>query len=112
MSDKSITPQETLPNLVRDIIFHYIKHYYEKWLHEHNKNKMTDNDINEFINEYYNLKQSDLRKYVRATLKQNLGANYNQMAVENILMEINKDPEFAKTRIHMEIEDYQNKKLV
>ena len=104
------TKRETLPNLVRDVIFHYIKHYYEKWLADTGKSMMSDNDITVFVEKYYNEKQKDLRKYVRSTLKKNLGVKYNQLAVENILLEITQDPEFAKTRIRMEIEDYQLKK--
>lgn len=100
---------ETLPNLMRDIIFHYIKYYYEKWLKDNDRKQMTQDEIVAFIEEYYNEKQKDMRKYIRTTLKQNLGAQYNKMAVENIFLEITQDPEFAKTRIRLEIEDYQAK---
>lgn len=111
MSDNSSSPQqETLPNLIRDSIFYYIKYYYEMWLEDTGKQKMSDDDITAFIEKYYNEKQKDLRKYVRATLKKNLGTKYNQLAVENIFLQITQDPEFAKTRIRMEIEDYQIKK--
>lgn len=102
--------RETLPNLVRDVIFHYIKHYYEKWLNDTGNSVMSADDITAFVEKYYNEKQKDLRKYVRSTLKKNLGVKYNQLAVENILLEITQDPEFAKTRIRVEIEDYQLKK--
>lgn len=108
-STTSNKQHETLPNLIRDIIFHYIKHYYEKWLQDSGKSKMTSDDITAFINKYYHEKDKDLRKYVRATLKSNLKESYNQLAVENIFLQITQDPEFAKTRIRMEIEDYQSK---
>jgi len=104
-----VKEHETLPNLIRDIIFHYIKYYYEKWLKDNDKKQMTSDEIVRFIEVYYNEKQKDMRKYIRKTLKENLGAQYNQMAVENIFLEITQDPEFAKTRIRVEIEDYQDK---
>ena len=36
----------TLPNMVKDIVFFYIKHYYDKYLKEKKIIKMSDEQIN------------------------------------------------------------------
>jgi hypothetical protein len=102
---------KTLPNLIKDIIFFYVKHYYDKYLTQHNISKMSNDDIDEFIRQYYTDKEKELREYVRNTLKKNQGSGYNSIAVENILLEISNDPTMAKERIKIEIQDFQaNKK--
>ena len=101
MADKS------LPNLIKDIVHFYVKHYYDKYLAENGITTMANSDIDTFIQRYYIEKETDLRKYIRDTLKKNQGAAYNQIAVENILLEMSNDPELAKSRIKLEIQDYQ-----
>jgi hypothetical protein len=102
---------KTLPNLIKDIIFFYVKHYYDKYLTQNNISRMSNDDIDEFIRQYYTDKEKELREYVRNTLKKNQGAAYNSIAVENILLEISNDPSMAKERIKIEIQDFQaNKK--
>jgi len=98
---------KTLPNLVREVVFFYVKHYYDKYLTKNNIAKMDTVHIQAFIQQYYTEKEKELREYVRTNLKKNLGPSYNSMAVENILMEMSGDPEMAKSRIQLEIEEYQ-----
>ena len=102
---------KSLPNLIREIIFFYVKHYYDKYLTEHQLKHMNDADIDAFIQKHYTEKEKELREYVRTNLKSNLGANYNSIAVENILLEISSDPTMAKERIRIEIQDYQGSKI-
>jgi hypothetical protein len=102
---------KTLPNLVREIIFFYVKHYYDKYLSSKGLKNMSDADIDSFIQIYYTEKEKELREYVRNSLKKNLGSGYNSIAVENILLEISSDPNMAKERIRLEIIDYQGTKL-
>jgi hypothetical protein len=68
---------------------------------------MDDDHINGFIKAHYTDREKDLREYVRKSLKKNLADGYNNLAVENILLEIFKDPAMAKERIRLEIVDYQ-----
>ena len=105
------TQNKTLPNIVRDIVFFYVKFYYDKYLKENNISNMTDTDINNFIHIHYTNKETEIRNYIRKSLKKNLGNNYKPISVENILMEIFNDPEMAFERIKIEIIDYQNNKL-
>lgn len=104
MSDSA----KTLPNLIREIIFFYVKHYYDKYITQNNISSMNDEHINEFINQYYTNKEKELREYIRNTLKKNQGNSYNSIAVENILLEISSDPGLAKERIKLEIQDFQS----
>lgn len=99
----------SLPNLVKDITLHYVKFYYDKYLKEHNVDKIQDNELKELINNLYNEKQKDLRSYIRKTLKEHLKENYSSMATENILCEMFDDAEYAKERVYVEINNYQNK---
>lgn len=99
--------EKTLTNLVKETVFYYVKFYYDKYLKDNLITIMDDKHIDLFIQTNYTEKEKDLREYVRKSLKKNLGDGYNNLAVENILLEIFKDPAMAKERIRIEIVDYQ-----
>jgi hypothetical protein len=99
--------EKSLPNLVKEIIFFYVKYYYDKKIKELNVTKLTEDQINLFVEEHYTNKEKELRDYVRKSLKKNQGSNYNTLATENILLEIFSDETMAKERIKLEIQDYQ-----
>jgi len=99
--------EKTLTNLVKETVFYYVKFYYDKYLTEHHLTIMDDGHIDRFIQTNYTEREKELREYVRKSLKKNLGDGYNNLAVENILLEIFKDPAMAKERIRLEIVDYQ-----
>jgi hypothetical protein len=101
---------KSLPNLVKDIIFFYVKYYYEKYLTENSLEKMSEDDINKFISIYYGEKQQELKDYIRKSLKKNQGDDYSSIATENILLELFNDTEMAKERIRLEIMDFQSAK--
>lgn len=105
-----MSSSETKPisNLVKEIIFAYMKFYYDKYLQEHNIDKMSKQNINDFINEYCIDKETDLKKYIRNSLKLNQGDNYNEIITNNIINEIFSDIDYAKERLKLEILDYQN----
>ena len=98
-----------LANLVRDISYFYIKHYYNDLLEKKKVKKISNEELRVFINTMYSDKQLDLKKYIRETLKENLGAGYNSLVVENIILEMFNDPEYSKYRVYLEIIEYQNK---
>jgi hypothetical protein len=103
--------EKTLPNLIKDIIFFYVKYYYDKKIKELNISKLTEKQIEEFVEEHYTNKDKELRDYIRKSLKKNQGDDYNPISTENILLEIFSDAEMAKERIRLEIIDYQNNHL-
>lgn len=96
-------------NLIRDIVFYYIKYYYDKHLEEHKLDKLPDNEISNFVDKLFNDNPSKMKKYIRDSLKKNQGEEYNSMVVENILLEMFDDIEFAKNRLINEISSYQDK---
>ena len=121
-----------LAELVKDITYFYIKYYYEKELQNTNNTKLLESELKSMINNYYEKqltdtnqtklsedelktmitklyieKASDLKKYIRDTLKENLGDKYSSFSVENILLEMFADPEFSKHRVYLEIMEYQ-----
>ena len=102
MTDKPLT------SLVKDITYFYIKHFYEKELQQHQLKKLDDEQLEDLIEKLYNQKSNDLKKYIRTTLKDNLGDKYSAIATENILIEMFNDPEYSKKRVYLEIQDYQN----
>jgi hypothetical protein len=96
-----------LADMVKDITYFYIKYYYEKQLTDTNQSKLTENELKNMINKLYVEKSSDLKKYIRDTLKENLKDSYSSFSVENILLEMFSDPEFSKHRVYLEIMEYQ-----
>ena len=94
--------------MVKDITYFFIKYYYEKELKDTNQVKLTDEHLRNMINNLYQEKSNELKKYIRDTLKENLSTNYNSFAVENIILEMFNDPEYSKYRVYLEIVQFQN----
>ena len=100
--------QTNLTNLVREITYYYIQHYYNDLLAKRGLKVIPNDELKEFINNMYTEKQSDLKKYIRESLKEQLEGNYSIAVTENIILEMFKDPEYAKARVYNEIVNYQN----
>jgi len=96
-------------NLVKDVTYFYIKYYYDKELETTNSQKLTEENLKSLIDNLYNQKANDLKKYIRDTLKENLKETYSSFTVENILLEMFNDPEYSKHRVFLEIMEYQKK---
>ena len=97
-----------LADMVKDITYFYIKYYYEKELTDTKQDKLNENELKNMINKLYVEKSSELKKYIRDTLKENLKDNYSSFSTENILLEMFSDPEYSKKRVCLEIMDFQN----
>jgi hypothetical protein len=98
-----------LVDMVKDITYFYIKYYYEKQLTDNNQKKLSEDELKSMINNLYVEKASDLKKYIRDTLKENLKDAYSSFSVENILLEMFSDPEYSKYRVFLEIMEFQKK---
>lgn len=96
-----------LPSMVKDITYFYIKHHYDKELVTRNVRMLDENDVKVLIENLYYQKKDDLKKYIRETLKENLGSSYSPISTENILIEMFTDPEYSKHRVFLEIMEYQ-----
>lgn len=102
-----------LPNTIRNITFHFIKVHYNKYLEEHNLKKIGKEKVPEVVNELYEEKETELKKYIRGTMRKNF-ADYDKnftlkTTTEEIILEMFDDPDFSKNRIIIEIENYQRK---
>ena len=98
-----------LGDMVKDITYFYIKYYYEKQLTDTNQTKLSEDELKSMITKLYVEKATDLKKYIRDTLKENLKDSYSSFSVENILLEMFSDPEYSKYRVFLEIMEYQKK---
>jgi hypothetical protein len=99
---------KTLPTLVKDITYFYIKHYYDKKINELNVNKLPNDDVIKFVNEMYHEKEVELKDYIKKTLKDTLGEKYPKLQVNMLLLEMFENPEFAKQRVINEIIVFQD----
>jgi len=97
-----------LADMVKDVTYFYIKYYYEKELTDTKQDKLNENELKNMINKLYVEKSSELKKYIRDTLKENLKDNYSSFSTENILLEMFSDPEYSKHRVYLEIMNFQN----
>ena len=98
-----------LADMIKDITYFYIKYYYEKELTDTKQQTLSENDLKNMINKLYFEKTSELKKYIRDTLKENLKEKYSSFSVENILLEMFSDPEYSKHRVYLEIMEFQKK---
>ena len=98
-----------LTTMVRDITYYFIKYYYDKELQTTELHILEEGHLLDMINRLYTEKASELKKYIRDTLKENLGTGYSSLAVENIILEMFNDPEYSKQRVFLEIMEYQRK---
>lgn len=95
-------------NLIKDITFHYVKFYYEKYLVEHNIKIIPKSELTILVSNLYNDKQKELKDYIRKNMKENLGCDYNTIITENALEEMFSDREFAIKRVILEIVKFQD----
>lgn len=98
-----------LTTMVRDITYYFIKYYYDKELQTTGQRILPEDQLRGMIDRLYQEKATELKKYIRDTLKENLGAGYSSLAVENIILEMFNDPEYSKHRVFLEIIEYQKK---
>jgi uncharacterized protein (UPF0335 family) len=104
-----MTSTNNLTTMVRDITYYFIKYYYDKEIQTSGNKVLPEEQLREMIDRLYAEKTGELKKYIRDTLKENLGAGYSSLAVENILLEMFNDPEYSKLRVLLEIVEYQKK---
>ena len=107
-----MTKEINLPEIIKNITFHFIKIHYNKYLEDNELNKIPENDLENVINNLYDDKQKDLKKYIRGTMRKNF-PDYNtnftlKTSTEEILLEIFDDPDYAKSRLVLEIKNYQD----
>ena len=102
------SPQKkTLLYMVRDITFFYIKHFYNKELEKKNVKILEEKDVIDLVNTMYHEKESELKEYIKNSLKETLGDEYPKLKVNMLLLEMFDNPDLAKKRVITEIIEYQ-----
>ena len=101
-----------LPELIKKITFHFIKIHYNQYLEDNKIKIIPENELENVINKLYDDKKLDLKKYIRGTLRKNF-PNYDtnftlKASTEEIILEMFEDPDYAKNRLVLEINNYQN----
>ena len=114
MTNKTESKPQSLPNIIKNISFHFVKLNYNKYLEDNKMEEIPKERLEEVVGELYDQKQTELKKYIRGTLRRNF-PDYDQnfsmkTSTEEILLEMFEDPDFAKNRIVLEIEAYQDSK--
>ena len=114
MTNKTETKPQTLPNIIKNIRNHFIKLNYNKYLEDNKIEEIPKERLEDVVCELYDQKQNELKKYIRGTLRRNFpdfDQNFSmKTSTEEILLEMFEDPDFAKNRIVLEIEAYQESK--
>ena len=107
----TVLQQQILKKLINNehLMQQQMKFYYDKELIDTKQKTLEEDKLKEMINTLYINKSGDLKKYIRDTLKENMGDSYNSFASENIILEMFSDPEYSKYRVFLEIIEYQKK---
>jgi len=93
---------------IQKISFSFAKFHYDKFLKDNEINFINQENVESYVSQIYSPeRKKELFKFIRMSLKNNLGDSYNPLAVEPIIQEINDDDTLAKTRIVTEIHDFQ-----
>jgi len=79
------------------------KYYYNKYAESYPDKIVPEADLRKFVADMCETKQVDLKKYIRNSLKENLGDKYSATATENLLLEMFADAAYAKERVVQEI---------
>ena len=79
-----------------------------KELQNKNVQKLEEKDVINLVNTMYHEKETELKEYIKNTLKETLGEEYPKLKVNMLLLEMFDNPDLAKKRVITEIIEYQN----
>lgn len=103
--------QINLPNTIKSIVLHFIKVHYKKYLDDNKLTKIPDDELEEVVYNLYDDKQLELKKYIRGTMRKNFpdyDSNFTmKTTTEEIILEMFDDPDYSKSRLVLEIKNYQ-----
>ena len=105
------SPSSSPERLIQDIIMFYVKENYNTYLKENNISSIKNEDIKGVINEIYTNRKEHLKDFIKQSMMKIMGEEYiGDLIVNNILIDIFRDDDICKRRLHIEIEKYQKKK--
>jgi uncharacterized membrane-anchored protein YjiN (DUF445 family) len=96
-------------NIIRDLIIFYVTENYKKYINDNNLKKIEENNIPTVIDSLYSEKKSDIKKFIKMSLKKIQKDEYiGDLVVNNICMEVFSDDIVCKQRLIEEIKLFQN----
>jgi hypothetical protein len=103
--------QINLPNTIKSIVLHFIKVHYKQYLDDNKLTKIPDDELEVVVYNLYDDKQLELKKYIRGTMRKNFpdyDSNFTmKTTTEEIILEMFDDPDYSKSRLVLEIKNYQ-----
>ena len=97
-------------NLIKDLIIFYITENYNKYLKNHNIDKIPDNELYGVISNMYDKNKEHLQQFLKDSLKKIMKDDYmGDGAFSTLCLEIFEDDEYCKKRLVLEIKQQQEK---
>ena len=97
--------------LIQDLILFYVKENYNKYLEEHKLKIIPEKDIENVISQLYVSKKEHIQTFLKSSLQQLMKDEYiGDQTLSNICREIFSDDDLCKSRLVMEIKNYQKTK--
>ena len=100
----------SLQEKVKNIVFYFIKKEYKLYLDKHQVKYIEECDLEDVVDNFYIKKEKVLKEFIRTNLKKMMKDKYPGALVENIIYDIFEDDNLAKTRIILEIKQFQKSK--
>lgn len=97
-----------LTESVQTLAYNFAKYHYNKYLETKHISKIEETDILSVVEGIFtDEKSKELKLFIRKSLKNICGDNYNSFAVENIINEMFSDKKLVIERICLEIRNFQ-----
>lgn len=100
----------SLQEKVKNIVFYFIKKEYKLYLDKHQVKYIEECDLEDVVDNFYIKKEKVLKEFIRTNLKKMMKDDYPGALAENIIYDIFEDDNLAKTRIILEIKQFQKSK--
>lgn len=93
---------------IRKLSYNFAKYHYDNYLKENKLGKIPEEQVYTIIDTIFcKDKEKELKKFIRASLKQSCQETYNSFAVENVFNEMFSDRSMIIDRISLEIKSFQ-----
>ena len=99
---------DALISYIQDLSLKFVNFHYQKYLNENGISTIPKNSLETVVDSMYSDRITELKEFLRISLKEIFQQNYNSLVVENVLSELDKDCSKNKIYIINEINHYQS----